>query len=78
LPEKTDRDYNLRSRGPATLGADALDSIGIQNTVSFYERENKVKHTADPPESKDPIIFLCFVLLLQKLMQDVYDSSFKK
>jgi hypothetical protein len=25
LPEKTDRDYNLCSREPATLGADALD-----------------------------------------------------
>ena len=26
-PEKTDRGYDLRSRGPATLGLDALDIV---------------------------------------------------
>jgi hypothetical protein len=39
-PEKTDRGYELRSQGPATLGLDALDTrtgiwIGSKGSILF-------------------------------------------
>jgi hypothetical protein len=46
--EGLERDYELRSRGPATLGVEALDSI-----ISLKGEENVV-HT--PPKKLEKLI----------------------
>jgi hypothetical protein len=47
LPEKTDRDYNLHSRGPATLGADALDNSTYVSIIVLKEttKGTNIKHS---------------------------------
>jgi hypothetical protein len=40
LPATTDRDYELRSRGPAALGTTALDNIPGQLNVVVHHARN--------------------------------------